>query len=94
MTIQEILEREGQSVDDVLKEHITLSGLARISHFEAQNSLFEKKYKKTFEQFNSELERQTGTEDFAKEDDLLDWEFAKESLDWWINQMKVVDRAG
>ena len=94
MTVKEILDQESQSEEIILKEHLTLKGLAKISHFEAKCSLFEDKYEKSFELFQNELRELSGKEDFSKEDDLLDWEFAHNSLNWWRDRIMELRGAG
>lgn len=92
MTIDEILIKTGQTKDSVLREHIVMTGLAKLSRYEAQCAYFESKYKETLETFQKHM-RQEEKEDFAKEDDLMDWEYADAAFQWWKAQLKDIKRA-
>jgi hypothetical protein len=92
MTVEEILIKTGQTTDSVLREHIVMTGLAKLSRYEAQCVSFENKYKETLESFRKHMQ-QEGKEDFSMEDDLMDWEYADAAFQWWKAQLKDIKRA-
>jgi len=94
MSINEILEKTGQTESMVLREHLILTGLAKLSSYEAECSLFEKKYGESLESFKERLSRKRQEEDFAQEDALMDWEYADAALKWWRSQLEDLQRAG
>jgi hypothetical protein len=55
----------------------------RIQKYEAENMFYERKYKSTFEAFKREVESTENEEDFDRDDDLMDWEFAVTNLSYW-----------
>ncbi len=94
MSISEILDKTGQTESMVLREHLILTGLAKLSRYEAECSLFEKKYGESLVSFKERLSQKRQQEDFALEDDLLDWEYADSALKWWRSQLEDLQRAG
>jgi hypothetical protein len=87
MTISEILQQEGISEQQVLREHAVVSALYHISKFESECKSMQAKYgfdlkkaqKKHEEKYHEEL---------SFEDDYIDWEFAVKSLEWWKNKLE------
>jgi len=47
----------------------------KLAYYESQSRIFERKYRKTFAEFDAEL-RAVGQEDFQKWEDYMDWETA------------------
>lgn len=94
MSINEILDKTGQTESMVLREHLILTGLAKLSRYEAECSLFEKKYGESLESFKERVNQKLQREDFAQEDDLMDWEYADAALKWWRSQLEDLQRAG
>lgn len=82
--IQEILTETGESTQSIVREHLILQGFAKHSRYQAECTMFEKKYGCTLDQFKQQLfigEQ----ENFVAEDELLDWEYASTALEWWNN---------
>ena len=94
MSISEVLNKTGQTESMVLREHLILTGLAKLSRYEAECLHFEKKYGETLESFKERLSRKQQEEDFVQEDDLMDWEFADAALKWWRSQLEELRHAG
>ena len=92
MTIEDILKKTGQTEVAVLREHFIMKGLAKLSQYEAQCMFFEKKYTESFESFQARMQEE-GKEDFKKEDDLMDWEYANAALRWWKSQIEDLKSA-
>ena len=75
--INEILFEHGYlSPDDALKDWSVMIALSRIDLFRAEKESFENKYKKSLDSYEKDLHAVIGKEDFEKENDLEDWEFA------------------
>ena len=94
MSIFEILDKTGQTESAVLREHLILTGLAKLSRYEAECGYFEKKYGESLKSFEERINRKSQEEDFAQEDDLMDWEYADAALKWWRSQLEELRRAG
>ena len=93
MTVAEILAEAGEDERQALREHATLLALSRISRYEAECGRFREKYGESLSSFRECLQSEEGREDFEKEDDLLDWEYAETALSWWRNRLTVLHNA-
>jgi hypothetical protein len=93
MTVSEILQETGQSEASILREHLLLTGLAKLTRYEAECSKFEKKYGQSLVVFKKQINKRHNEENFAAEDDLIDWEFADAALKWWRAQVEELRRA-
>ncbi len=87
MSIAEILNKTGQTEAMILREYLILTGLSKLSHFEAECARFERKYGESLESFRDILSQKKNEEDFEQEDDLMDWEFADAALNWWQSRI-------
>ena len=67
--------------------------LAKVSHYERECLGFRHKYGESLAPFRERIESMVGTEDFALEDDLADWEFAEQALELWQKRAEVLRRA-
>lgn len=94
MSISEVLDKTGRTESMVLREHLILTGFAKLSRYEAECALFEKKYGESLESFRELVNRRRQEEDFAQEDDLMDWEYTDAALKWWRAQLEELRRAG
>ena len=88
MQIAEILENTGQTETMVLREHAILTILTKLSRYESECVLFEKKYGESLESLRNRLEQKLNSESFMEEDDFLDWEYADSAMHWWRLKMK------
>jgi hypothetical protein len=92
--INEILFEDGYlSPDDVLRDCSIMIALTKIDQFRAEKESFENKYKKSFDSYENDFRAIKGNEDFEKENDLEDWEFACKALIWWEDKMQVFRNA-
>ena len=92
--INEIFFEDGYlSTEDVLKDWSIMIALSRIDQFRAEQENFENKYKKSFDSYEKDLHAVKGKEDFEKENDLEDWEFACKSLSWWDDKLRTLRNA-
>ena len=92
MQIAEIFEKTGQTETMVLREHAILTIHTKLSRFESECALFEKKYGVSLESFRARLEQKMNSESFVEEDDFLDWEYADSARNWWNLKMKELAR--
>ncbi len=93
MTVTEILNQVGTPQAAVLKEHVTLLALSKLSRYEAECSLFEAKYHEPLPSFRQRLQSMTDQEDFEADDDLVDWEFADRAVNWWRETLAALQHA-
>jgi hypothetical protein len=83
MTVKELLQKEGVTEAEALREQAVLIALSRVSRYEAECAAFERKYGVSLAQHKACSEALRDREDFAADDDLLDWEYADSALRWW-----------
>ncbi len=81
VSIQEVLQKTAQNQQSIVREHLVFQALTKISRYRAECAVFERKYGDSLQAMQQA--RQPQTEDFALEDDLLDWEYAHSALQWW-----------
>ncbi len=87
-TIKDALKKTSQTEQTIVREHLVLQALTKISRYQAECALFEKKYSHSLSAMQQATPNQT--ENFSLEDDLLDWEYAQSALDWWKNCLREV----
>ena len=90
MTVKEhILIGEGyRSSEEMLTEVYFLNSLSKKEQYKAEIEFFEKKYGIKLPEFKKKLHNVKEKEDFVKEEDLEDWEFAVNALKWWTKKAK------
>ena len=89
--IKDILLEDGYaSSEDLVKDWSRLVVLSRIEQYRAEKEAFEQKYGASVSEFEKELHARKGGEDFAKEEDLEDWEFACRALTWWEDKLRAL----
>ncbi len=93
MTVAEILKQAGGSEALALREHATLLALSKMSRYESECALFDEKYGQSFQSFKNRITAMHNEEDFQAEDDLMDWEFAHEALNWWKGKLEDIRHA-
>ena len=67
--------------------------LSKVSGYERECERFRHKYGRSLEVFRQQLEEMRGSEDFAMEDNLADWEFAERALQLWQKRVEILRRA-
>jgi hypothetical protein len=83
-TIKEILRLEGYSSGEAFAKDATyFLALTRVEQYRAECEFFERKYGMKLEDFHRSLCSVKGEENFGREEDLEDWEFAEVALRWW-----------
>jgi hypothetical protein len=64
--------------------------LSKVSSYEWECAHFRRKYDQPLEAFQKSLEAMRGHEDFTREDDLADWEFAERALQLWQKRVEIL----
>jgi hypothetical protein len=83
-TTAEILSKEGYtSPEHFVRDSALLIALSKIDRYKAECDFFKQKYGMELEDLEADLRKVKGMEDFKKEEDLEDWEFASGALKWW-----------
>ncbi len=91
MQFDEFLEKTGQTETTILCEHAILTIMTKLSRYEAECALYEKKYDASLESFRRKLKQKLNSENFTEEDDdLLDWEYANSARNCWRMKMKDI----
>ncbi len=65
-----------------------MEALTKIEQYRAECEFFENKYGMDLKTLERQLHKDKGKENFEKEEDLEDWEFAKKALNWWEKKLK------
>jgi hypothetical protein len=93
-TIKEVLSKEGYvSSDEFARDGVQVLALSRIEQYRAEAEYYQKKYGMTFAEYVSSLRTLKGEENFTREADLEDWEFALSALKWWEGKVKELQDA-
>lgn len=88
MTVKELLEHQGLREEDALAETALLTAYSKLSRYDAECALFGSRYGKTLSEQMASLAAAKGNEDFAAEDDVIEWEFAASSAAWIRKQLE------
>jgi hypothetical protein len=67
--------------------------LSKVSSYERECASFRHKYGQSLEALRARVEGMQGSEDFAIEDDLVDWEFAERALHVWQKRVEILRHA-
>jgi len=93
-TSEAILAQLGfKDIKSFVKNQALLLMLAKIEKYQAEDRLFEKKYKTNFEGLEEKIKNLRNEEVFEQEDDYLDWRYARESLDRLKRQKQALEHA-
>ena len=79
-----LLNKENINAENALKEYVTLDLLNKKDKYFSQIKAFESKYQAKYNVIEKQTHRNKNEEDFQKEEDLMEWEFA-------INSLKEID---
>jgi len=92
--VKEVFIKEGySSAEDFLQDWSVILSLSKAEQYRAEVGFFKHKYGMDFESFAARIHGEKGHEDFEKEDDLDDWEFAVRALSWWEAKIKEIKNA-
>jgi hypothetical protein len=90
---EEVLFSDGYESSKVLiRDWALLACLARIEEYRAECEFFQKKHGMSMRESESCLHEEKGHEDFKKEDDLADWQFSLETLEWWEEKARNMQK--
>lgn len=76
---------------------IILSARSRLSEFSQEVKRFEERYGMDFDAFQKIVTTRVNEEDFAQDEDLMAWKFAKEATEYWqdkIEELEIATRSG
>lgn len=91
---QDVLnELNYSSSEDVALEYIILQAKSKIAEYEEEVQGFQKKYNMDFDDFQQKLENTKGDENFDEEEDFMAWKFAKGAIDYWREQIEILENA-
>jgi hypothetical protein len=92
--VSEIMVREGYtSMDMLARDWAYMVALSNIEKFRAECEYFQNKYGMDFTAFDRHIHGQKGHEDFVKEEDFEDWEFAQNARRWWEEKLDELQSA-
>ncbi len=91
-SLLEIIESENINTEFALNEIVLFKLLSKQQKLNLVVEGFEKKYESTFVEFENLVHSTKNQEDFQIEDDLMDWEFAIESLKAIEPQIETIRR--
>lgn len=81
------------SVEDAALDMLFLSARSRYSEFTQEVKRFEEKYQMDFAAFRSMVEAKEHEEDFAQDEELMAWQFAKEAAEYWRRKVEELEGA-
>lgn len=79
-SLNKILKKEKINPINALKEFVIMKILGEKEKYLIEKKKFEEKYKSDFQSIEKKNHSENNKENFEIEDDLMDWEFAIESL--------------
>ncbi len=92
--LSEVFFEEGySSAEELFRGWALLTALSKLDQYRAECERFEGKYGQKLSEFEADLHRTKGHEDFEKEADLDDWMFAAEALKWWESKVQELQGA-
>jgi hypothetical protein len=80
------------TVKELVREQLSLMLQAKISHYSAENSLYESRCGGSFDDVCTKA-YSTGHEDFERDDILNDWRFAREAIELYRGKLKELQSA-
>ena len=86
-----LLNKENINPENALKEYVTLDLLNKRDKYLSQIKAFESKYRAQFNEVEKKTHDKKNEEDFQKEEDLMEWEFAINSLNEIDNYLNKVN---
>lgn len=90
-SIDLILQKSGEmNKEDLTREISLLIALSKRDKYQLECRKFEHKYQMNLKDFERMLHSQSNREDYTKESDLDDWEFAISSRTWWEKRIEEI----
>lgn len=89
--IKQIFEKSNfGGLNNALLNFAEWTALAQKDKYQTEIEYFKNKYKTTFSRFKNTVTSMKNDEDFKKEDDLMDWEFAFNAHHWWNKTLQRI----
>lgn len=88
--INNIFREVDISPSNLLSQYVLNIVYSKINKYEAEILSFENKHNSTYKEFKGKIEKMKNEECFEWEDDLMDWEFAFQNLNYWKNKVKDI----
>lgn len=93
-TSEAILAQLGfKDLKSFVKNQALLLILAKIDKYQAEEKLFETKYRMGFDEFKKSIDNLMNQEVFEHDDDYLDWRYARENLERLKKQKQAIEHA-
>ena len=92
-TTEVLLESGYNSADELVQDWALMIALSKIEQYQAECEFFEKKYGAKFNNIEQLVHQEKGIESFQQEEDLEDWEFSQQALEWWQMRVKELGNA-
>ena len=70
------------SPENILRGYAKSTIYSKIDKYKSESNLFERKYKCAYHQFKNRVETMENEENFLWEDDLMDWQFAVDNIQY------------
>ncbi len=84
---QVLLEEGYRSTDELFWGWALMAAMSKLEQYQGECEFFRNKYRLSFEEFERTVHAGTGQENFAREQDLEDWEFAIHAREWWRSRV-------
>lgn len=92
--LEDLILKEGyNSSAELIQDWVLMVAFSKVEQYKTECEFFGKKYRMKLEEFELFLHKEKGKEDFQKEEDLEDWEFALNALQWWEKKVKRLKSA-
>ena len=79
------------SPENILKGYAISAIYRKIDKYKSESNLFARNYKCDYHQFKNRIEAMENEENFQWEDDLMDWQFAVENINYWQKKLKEIE---
>jgi hypothetical protein len=66
--------------------------MSKIEEYENIIKFFENKYKMKYKEFNKVINKINNSEDFEKEDDLMEWRFAEDCIKLYKKELNALNK--
>ena len=81
------------SAEEAALDMLLLSAQSRYAEFTQEMQQFQEKYQTDFATFQRTVETRMQEENFAQEEDLMAWKFAKDAAEYWRQKTEELKRA-
>lgn len=87
-TIHEVFAPQNE--ETVLFNVSLMTSLAKRDEYQTECQFFKDKHGMKFQEFDKAIHHKDNQENFEKEEDYMDWEFAEEALNYWNQKIKLL----